>query len=331
MSGAITESLRNIELVKSLGLARQEIRRLQGYTQRIFELEMRKVKKVRSLSVLQGTLINVLRQSILFILLWLIFRSVLSPGELDLLPVHPEHDLRPAAAARERGAQLPRGRGLAAGLRAADGDAHRAAAGGPRRHRRDREPALPGRGLPLPRRGRERDRPRLLRGAARRHHRLRGPLGLRQVDARQAAGRAVHPDRRRHLDRRRARLRAALQPRPPADRLRHPGSAAVLGHDPREPALRAAGRQRRGDAGGPAPGLGGTAAGALGPGTRHAPRRGRPARLGRRAAAPVDRPRPAAPPAALHLRRGHLGARLDHRAGGHGLACARSRAARSTS
>jgi len=82
MSGAITESLRNIEHVKSLGLTRQEIRRLQGYTRRIFDLEMEKVKKVRSLSVLQGTLINVLRQSILFILLWLIFRKALSPGEL---------------------------------------------------------------------------------------------------------------------------------------------------------------------------------------------------------------------------------------------------------
>jgi ATP-binding cassette subfamily B protein len=82
MSGAITESLRNIELVKSLGLTRQETRRLQGYTRRIFDLEIEKVKKVRGLSVLQGTLTNVLRQSILFILLWLIFRKVLSPGEL---------------------------------------------------------------------------------------------------------------------------------------------------------------------------------------------------------------------------------------------------------
>lgn len=82
MSGAITESLRNLELVKSLGLTRSEIRRLSGYTKRIFDLEMAKVKKVRSLAFLQGTIINVLRQSILFILLWLIFRQALSPGEL---------------------------------------------------------------------------------------------------------------------------------------------------------------------------------------------------------------------------------------------------------
>jgi ATP-binding cassette subfamily B protein len=82
MAGAITESLRNIELVKSLGLTRAEIRRLSGYTRRIFDLEMAKVKRVRSLAFLQASIINVLRQSILFILLWLIFRKALSPGEL---------------------------------------------------------------------------------------------------------------------------------------------------------------------------------------------------------------------------------------------------------
>ena len=82
MSGVITESLRNIELVKSLGLTFSEIRRLREKTQKIFDLEMIKVKKVRSLSFLQGTTLNILRQSILFILLWLIFRNVLTTGEL---------------------------------------------------------------------------------------------------------------------------------------------------------------------------------------------------------------------------------------------------------
>lgn len=82
MSGVITESLRNIELVKSLGLTFPEIRRLRQQTKKIYDLEMVKVKKVRTLSFLQGTTLNVLRQSILFILLWLIFRNVLSTGEL---------------------------------------------------------------------------------------------------------------------------------------------------------------------------------------------------------------------------------------------------------
>jgi ATP-binding cassette subfamily B protein len=82
MSGSITESLRNIELVKSLGLTFPEIRRLRTFTQRIYDLEMKKVKQVRTLSFLQGTTLNLLRQSILFILLWLIFHKVLSTGEL---------------------------------------------------------------------------------------------------------------------------------------------------------------------------------------------------------------------------------------------------------
>lgn len=82
MSGNITESLRNIELVKSLGLTYPEIRRLKTFTQSIFDLEMIKVKKVRTLTFLQGITLNLLKQSILFILLWLIFRKVLTTGEL---------------------------------------------------------------------------------------------------------------------------------------------------------------------------------------------------------------------------------------------------------
>ena len=82
MSGVITESLRNIELVKSLGLTFPEIRRLKIQTRKIYDLEMMKTKRVRTLSFLQGTTLNLLRQSILFILLWLIFRDVLSTGEL---------------------------------------------------------------------------------------------------------------------------------------------------------------------------------------------------------------------------------------------------------
>jgi ATP-binding cassette, subfamily B, bacterial len=82
MSGTITESLRNIELVKSLGLTYSEIRRLRQHTKEIYDLEMGKVKKLRTLTFLQGAVLTILKQSILFILLWLIFRKALSPGEL---------------------------------------------------------------------------------------------------------------------------------------------------------------------------------------------------------------------------------------------------------
>ena len=82
MSGSITESLRNIELVKSLGLTFPEIKRLREQTMKIFTLEMQKVKRVRTLSFLQGSTLSILKHSILFTLLWLIFRDVLTTGEL---------------------------------------------------------------------------------------------------------------------------------------------------------------------------------------------------------------------------------------------------------
>ena len=81
-SGFITESLRNVELIKSLGLTFPEIRRLQAQTQKIFALEMQKVKRIRLLSFLQGTTLSVLKLAVLFALLWLIFKDVLSTGEL---------------------------------------------------------------------------------------------------------------------------------------------------------------------------------------------------------------------------------------------------------
>jgi len=81
-AGFITEALRNIELIRSLGLTFPEIRRLQARTMALFELEMAKVKQIRVLSFLQGTTLSLLKLSILFTLLWLIFRDVLTTGEL---------------------------------------------------------------------------------------------------------------------------------------------------------------------------------------------------------------------------------------------------------
>jgi ATP-binding cassette subfamily B protein len=72
LAGSTTESLRNIELVKSLGLAEQEVQRLNGTTQKILKLELKKVRYLRSLSFIQGTAVNFLRTSILFLMLYLI-------------------------------------------------------------------------------------------------------------------------------------------------------------------------------------------------------------------------------------------------------------------
>ena len=73
LAGSTTESLRNIELVKSLGLTQQEVKRLNNNTYKILGLELTKVKRIRSISFIQGTLVNTLRQVILFILMYLIF------------------------------------------------------------------------------------------------------------------------------------------------------------------------------------------------------------------------------------------------------------------
>jgi len=72
LAGSTTESLRNIELVKSLGLAQQETKRLNSITDKILGLELRKVKFIRSLSFIQGTFVNLMRNGILMMMLYLI-------------------------------------------------------------------------------------------------------------------------------------------------------------------------------------------------------------------------------------------------------------------
>ena len=81
LAGSTTESLRNIELVKSLGLAKQEIERLNKTTYKILDLELRKVKFVRSMSFIQGTVVNLVRSCMVLVLLVLIFKDQLTAGD----------------------------------------------------------------------------------------------------------------------------------------------------------------------------------------------------------------------------------------------------------
>jgi ATP-binding cassette subfamily B protein len=81
LAGSTTESLRNIELVKSLGLAKQEIERLNKTTYKILDLELKKVKFVRSMSFIQGTVVNLVRSAMVLILLVLIFKDELTAGD----------------------------------------------------------------------------------------------------------------------------------------------------------------------------------------------------------------------------------------------------------
>ncbi len=88
LAGATTESLRNIELVKSLGLAEQEIVRLNATTDKILKLELKKVRYIRSLSFIQGTCVNFVRTSILFLMLYLIFAQQISVGQFFSLLIY---------------------------------------------------------------------------------------------------------------------------------------------------------------------------------------------------------------------------------------------------
>jgi ATP-binding cassette subfamily B protein len=88
LAGSTTESLRNIELVKSMGLGAQEIARLNATTDRILGLELKKVRYLRSLSFVQGTAVNALRTSILFLMLYLIFAREISVGQFFALWIY---------------------------------------------------------------------------------------------------------------------------------------------------------------------------------------------------------------------------------------------------
>jgi ATP-binding cassette subfamily B protein len=88
LAGSTTESLRNIEMVKSMGLAGEEIDRLNSTTEAILKLELEKVKYVRTLSFVQGTLINLLRTTILFVMMYLVYSKSITIGEFFSLWIY---------------------------------------------------------------------------------------------------------------------------------------------------------------------------------------------------------------------------------------------------
>ncbi len=88
LAGSTTESLRNIELVKSLGLSEQEIKRLNSTTNKILQLELKKLRYVRSISFVQGTMINLIRNLILLFLLYLVFIKTITFGQFFSLYIY---------------------------------------------------------------------------------------------------------------------------------------------------------------------------------------------------------------------------------------------------
>ena len=82
LAGSTTESLRNIELVKSLGLTKQEEDRLNSNTIKILFLELQKVRFIRSLSFIQGTTVHFMRTCVIFTLYYFLFGEKIIVGDL---------------------------------------------------------------------------------------------------------------------------------------------------------------------------------------------------------------------------------------------------------
>lgn len=82
LAGSTTESLRNIELVKSLGLTKQEEERLNTNTLKILGLELQKIRYIRSLSFIQGTTVHFMRTCVIFALYYFLFGEKIEVGDL---------------------------------------------------------------------------------------------------------------------------------------------------------------------------------------------------------------------------------------------------------
>jgi ATP-binding cassette subfamily B protein len=85
LAGSTTETLRNVELVKSLGLEEQEAKRLNEVNEKILGLELKKIKLIRMLSFLQGSIMNAISSALLLIMMWLIFNGTITFGQFFTL------------------------------------------------------------------------------------------------------------------------------------------------------------------------------------------------------------------------------------------------------
>jgi len=85
LAGSATESLRNIELVKSLGLAGREVWRLGRHGDQILKLELAKVRYIRHLSFFHGAVVNLVRVGLLLLMLYLVFKQQITIGQFFAL------------------------------------------------------------------------------------------------------------------------------------------------------------------------------------------------------------------------------------------------------
>ena len=80
-AGTTTETMRNVELVKSFGIEGQEIERLARLNDQILQLEEQKLRLVRIFTFIAGAALSAARAIVMLTMLWLIYQRAISVGE----------------------------------------------------------------------------------------------------------------------------------------------------------------------------------------------------------------------------------------------------------
>jgi ATP-binding cassette subfamily B protein len=116
LAGATTESLRNIELVKALGLSGQEVERLNAVTDKILKLELKKLRYLRTLDFIQGTVTNLIRAGLYLFLFFLVFTQKITLGQYLSLNIYSFWLFLPSGTDDSLHRYLPPGRSLSSQL-----------------------------------------------------------------------------------------------------------------------------------------------------------------------------------------------------------------------
>jgi ATP-binding cassette subfamily B protein len=81
IAGSTTEAIRNVELVKTLGVQQQEIARLDAANEHLLGLEQRKLQVVRRFTFAEGTIMNTARAVLLLVMAAVVHSGDITVGE----------------------------------------------------------------------------------------------------------------------------------------------------------------------------------------------------------------------------------------------------------
>jgi ATP-binding cassette subfamily B protein len=113
LAGAATETLRNIELVKSMGLANRQISRLHESSGRMLAFELEGIRRIRRFSFIHGGCSQTMRLALIAMLLYFLYLKRISVGQFFALFLYARYLFAPL---QQVGSSLQDYRGLQASL-----------------------------------------------------------------------------------------------------------------------------------------------------------------------------------------------------------------------